>query len=255
MFIDTHAHLTFPEYKIDLAEVISRAKHANLEAIINIALDEQALSESLKLAEENPGYIYNAYGLHPQDASTWQESIAHKIRALAKEKKIVAIGETGLDFYYKLSPVEKQAEVFRQFLHLAQELDLPAVIHSRDAARETMRILHEENRGKLKGVFHCFSGDLDLAGEALDLGFLISFTGNITFPKADKIRESAKMIPLDRIMIETDCPFLAPQDYRGKRNEPAYVVNVAEKIAEIRNLSVEEVAMNTAKNARKLFNL
>ena len=255
MYIDTHAHLTFPEYKIDLPEVIERAKQANLEAIINIALDDEAIRSSLKIAEEYPGFVFNAAGLHPHDASEWNEETSKKIRNLAKEKKIIAIGETGLDYHYKLSPLEKQKEVFRKFLQLCQELDLPAVIHSREASKDTMLLIHEENQGKLKGVLHCFSGDMDLAREALDMGLLISFTGNITFPKADKVRNAAKEIPLDRIMIETDCPFLAPQAFRGKRNEPAYVVKVAEQIAEVKGLPIEEIALKTTENAKRFFKL
>ncbi len=255
MFIDTHAHLTFPEYKIDLPEVIGRAKEAGLEAIINIALDEEAIKQSLKIAEEYPGYIFTAAGVHPQDASGWSIEDEKRVRALAKEKKVLAIGETGLDYHYKLSPIDVQKEVFRKYLRLCQELDLPAVIHSRDAAKDTMLILHEENNGKLKGVLHCFAGDMELAREALDLGICFSFTGNITFPKADMIRLAAKEIPLEKIMIETDCPFLSPQIYRGQRNEPAYVVKVAEKIAEIKGLSVEEVARQTTQNARSFFNI
>lgn len=255
MFIDTHAHLTFPEYKIDLPEVIARAKEAGLEAIINIALDEEAIKQSLKITEEYPGYIFTAAGVHPQDASGWSIEDEKRVRELAKEKKIIAIGETGLDYHYKLSPVDVQKEVFRKYLRLCQELDLPAVIHSRDAAKDTMLILHEENNGKLKGVLHCFAGDMELAREALDLGILFSFTGNITFPKADMIRLAAKEIPLEKIMIETDCPFMAPQIYRGQRNEPAYVVKVAEKIAEIKGMSAEEVARQTTQNARALFRI
>ncbi len=255
MLIDTHAHLTFPEYKIDLPEVIKRAKEANLEAIINIALDDEAIKNSLRIAEEYPGYVFTAAGLHPHDASEWNEKTPQRIQQLAKENKIVAIGETGLDYHYKLSPIEKQKEVFAKCLHLAQELDLPAVIHSREASRDTTLIIHEENKGKLKGVLHCFGGDMGLGREALALGLLISFTGNITFPKADKIRNAAKEIPLDRIMIETDCPFLAPQAFRGKRNEPAYVVKVAEQIAEVKGISIEEVALQTTENAKRLFGL
>jgi TatD DNase family protein len=255
MFIDTHAHLTFPEFKIDLPEVIQRAKEAKLETIINIALDNEALASSLKIAEEYPGYVFNAFGLHPHDASEWNDDIARKTRELARDKKIIAIGETGLDYHYKLSPIEKQKEVFRTFLRLSQELDIPAVIHSRDASKDTMLIVKEENQGKLKGVFHCFSGDMELAKEALNLGFLISFTANITFPKADKVRSAAKDIPLDRLMIETDCPFLAPQIYRGKRNEPSYVVEVAKQIAEVKGIPVEDVAIETTKNARRLFKI
>src|SRR3989339_887959 len=253
MFIDTHAHLTFPEFKLDLPEVSAKAKAANVEAIINIALDETALAASLKMAEEYPNYIFNAFGLHPQDATEWNASVEQKIRILAKEKKIIAIGEMGLDYYYKLSPIEKQKEVFRTSLHLAQELGLPAIIHSREAAKDTLVILHEENHGNLRGVLHCFGGDMELARQALELGIYISFTANITFPKAQKIRDAAKEIPLDRIMIETDCPFLAPQIYRGKRNEPAYVVEVAKQIAAVKELSIEEIARQTTANARRFF--
>jgi len=255
MYIDTHAHLTFPEFQADLPEVIRRAKEANLEAIINIALDDEALKKSVKISEEYPGYIFNAAGIHPHEASAWKESDYRRFKDLVIKHKLIAIGETGLDYHYKLSPVEQQQMVFRKFLQLAQELDIPAVIHSREAAADTIKIIREENRGNLKGVMHCFSGDIDLAHSALDLGLHISFTGNITFPKADNIRQAAKEIPLDRLMIETDCPFLAPQNYRGKRNEPAYVVKVADKIAEIKGLSLEEVAIATTENARKLFRL
>jgi len=255
MYIDTHAHLTFPEFQIDLPEVIARARETKVEAIINIALDDDAIIKSIKMAEEYPDFVYNAIGIHPHDASEWNENRHQQLRELAAKHKVVAIGETGLDYHYKLSPIEQQQMVFRKFLQLAQELDIPAVIHSREASNDTLTILREENRGKLKAVLHCFAGDMDLGKAALDLGLYISFTGNITFPKADNIRKAAKEIPLERIMVETDCPFLAPQVFRGKRNEPAYVVKVAEKIAEIKKLDTEEVAITTTKNARRLFKL
>lgn len=253
MYIDTHAHLTWPEFAADLPAVIARAKAAKLEAIINIALDDEAITQSLKLSAEYPDYIFTAGGIHPQEASEWQESDYGRFKSLAAEHKLIAVGETGLDYHYKLSPVEDQKKVFRKFLQLAQELDIPAVIHSRDAAKDTLDILREENRGKLKGVLHCFAGDMELGRGALDMGLYISFTGNITFPKAEIIRTAAREIPLERILIETDCPFLAPQEYRGKRNEPLYVIKVAEKIAEIKELTVEEVALATTENARSLF--
>jgi TatD DNase family protein len=253
MYIDTHAHLTFPEFAVDLPDVIKRAKEANLEAIVNIALDDEALKKSLALSQEYPGYIYTAAGIHPQEASAWKESDYQRFREITRQHKIVAIGETGLDYHYKLSPIETQQAVFRRFLQLCQEVDLPAVIHSRDAAEDTIKIIREENRGKLKGVMHCFSGDSDLALRTLDLGLHISFTGNITFPKANNLREVVKVVPLERIMIETDCPFLAPQEFRGKRNEPAYVVKVAEQIAAVKGLTVEEVALATTRNARQLL--
>ncbi|MFH1386193.1 MAG: TatD family hydrolase [bacterium] len=253
MYIDTHAHLTFPEFKPDLPEVIKRAKEAGLEAIINIALDDEAIKRSLEIAAAYPGYIFNAAGIHPHEASTWHENDYQKFKDLSLKHTFVAIGEIGLDYHYKLSPIEEQTKVFRKFLQLAQELDLPAIIHSREAAKDTIDILKEENKGKLKGVLHCFAGDMELGKIALEMGLYISYTGNITFPKAENFRQTIKQIPLDRLLIETDCPFLAPQQYRGKRNEPAYVVKVAEKIAEIKGITLEEVAKQTTKNAKVLF--
>ncbi|MDD5593976.1 MAG: TatD family hydrolase [Candidatus Margulisbacteria bacterium] len=255
MYIDTHAHLTFPEFEIDRPEVIERAKAARVEAIVNIALDDDSIKKSLQLSKDYPDFIFTGAGLHPHEASEWNDSTYQKFTALAKEHKLIAIGETGLDYHYKLSPVDQQKKVFRAFLEMAQELDLPAVIHSREAARDTINIIREENKGKLKGVLHCFAGDPELQKAALELGLHISFTNNITYPKADIIRTAAKEIPLDRIMIETDCPFLSPQAFRGQRNEPAYVIKVAEKIAEVKGLTVEAVAFATTENAKRLFGL
>ncbi len=253
MFIDTHAHLTFPEFAADLPEVIERARSARLEAIVNIALDDEATARSLKLSGDYPGFIFTGAGLHPHEASEWNDNSYRKYSTLAKEKGLIAIGETGLDYHYKLSPADQQKKVFRAFLQMAQELDLPAVIHSREAPQDTINIIREENKGNLRGVFHCFAGDPELHKAALEMGLMISFTANITYPKAEIIRTAAKTVPLDRIMIETDCPFLAPQVCRGTRNEPAYVVKVAEKIAEITGLPVEAVAQATTGNARRLF--
>ena len=253
MFIDTHAHLTFPEFAADLPEVIERAKAARLEAIVNIALDDESVQRSLKMSRDYPDFIFTGAGLHPQEASEWNDASYAKYSSLAKEHKLIAIGETGLDYHYKSSTVDQQKKVFRACLQMAQELDLPAVIHSREAAQDTINILREENKGKLKGVLHCFAGDMALGQAALDMGLLISFTANITYPKAGIIRAAAKEIPLERIMIETDSPFLSPQAYRGTRNEPAYVVKVAEQITEVKGLTVEAVALATTGNARRLF--
>lgn len=254
MLIDTHAHLTFPEF-IDLPDVISRAKAAGLEAIINIALDDDAIERSIQISKDYPGYVFMAAGTHPHEASQWKEEHYKKFKELAVKNKFVAIGETGLDYHYKLSPIVAQQDVFRHFLRMAQELVIPAVIHSRDAAQDTIKILKEENNGGLKGVLHCFAGDMELGKVALDMGLYISFTGNITFPKAEIIRQAVKQIPIERILIETDCPFLSPQPYRGKRNEPSYVIEVAKKIAEIKGLTVEEVGETTTNNAKTLFKI
>lgn len=253
MYIDTHAHLTFPEFALDLQGVIKRAKEAGLEAVVNIALDDAALKRSTALAAEYPGYIFTAAGIHPQEAKDYREADYQLFKELAKEHRLVAIGETGLDYHYKLSPIETQQAVFRRFLQLCQEIDKPAVIHSRDAAHDTLTILREENKGKLKGVLHCFAGDMTLGRAALEMGLYISFTANITFPKANDLREAVKQVPLERIMIETDCPFLAPQEFRGQRNEPAYVVKVAEQIAAVKGITTAEVALASTRNAKQLF--
>jgi TatD DNase family protein len=255
MLIDTHAHLTFPDFSSDLSAVIERARAGRIEAIINIALDQATIEHSLSLSSEYNGYIFTAAGVHPQDAVEWKAETEIRFRDLLAQKRIVAVGETGLDYHYQLSPIEIQQTVFRHFLRLAQEFDLPAIIHSREAASDTGKILRQESTGQLRGVLHCFDGDQELAHSALDLGLYFSFTGNITFPKAEKIRTAVAALPLDRILVETDCPFLAPQTYRGKRNEPAYVSLVAEKIAQIKKLDYQEVAEITTRNARNLFKL
>ena len=255
MYIDTHTHLTFPEFEADLPQVIQKAKDANLSAIINIALDDEAIDKSLKIAEQYPGYVFNAAGMHPHDAKDWNQAYADRLKQLAKDKKIIAIGEMGLDYHFKLSPIEQRKEVFRQSLRIAQELDLPAIIHSREASKDTMMIIHEENQGNLKAVLHCFGSDMELAHEALELGLMISFTGTVTFKKAQPVRDAVSVIPLESLMIETDCPFLAPQTFRGKRNEPSYVVEVAKQIAAVKDLSLEEVAKITSNNAKTFFNL
>lgn len=254
MFIDTHSHLTFPEFETDLDLVIERAKQAKVEAIINIALDDLAIERSLKLSADHPYYIYTVAGIHPHEAKTWNQDISLKLKDLAQQKKIIAIGEMGLDYFYLHSSKESQDKCFREQLRLAQELDLPAIIHIRDATQEALAILQQENQGKLKAVLHCFNGDMELAKETLAMGLFFSFTGIATFPKAANVRQAIEYIPIDRIMIETDCPFLAPVPYRGKRNEPSFVIKVAEAIAEIKGLTVEEVALKTTQNARAFFN-
>ncbi|MBU0502007.1 MAG: TatD family hydrolase [Candidatus Margulisbacteria bacterium] len=253
MYIDTHAHLTFPQFKDDLGQVIERAKKAGLEAIINIALGNEALEQSLQIAQKYPGYVFTAFGLHPHEAKDCTNEIFDTTKKLAAQKKIIAVGEMGLDYFYKHSPIEVQQEVFRQFLRLAQELDLPAIVHIREATSDAIKILKAENKGDLRGILHCFGGDMELGKVALDMDLLVSFTGTITFPKANQVREAAKQIPLDKIMIETDCPFLAPQTFRGQRNEPSYVVEVAKKLAEVKDISLDEVAKQTTSNVKEFF--
>ncbi|MBI5699982.1 TatD family hydrolase [Candidatus Saganbacteria bacterium] len=253
MFIDTHAHLTMPEYS-DLSEVLSRARDAKIEAIINASFDLKSSKEGLRLAKDHD-FIYAAIGIHPHDANLVDQKMIEELEKLASDPKVVAIGETGLDYYKNLQPQEVQIAAFRKFLQLAQKLDKPIIIHCREAQDDVMRVLREENQGKMRGVFHCFAGDEKLIKFANDLGFLISFTGNITFKKANRTRELAKLIPLSQIMVETDCPYLAPEPFRGRRNEPAFVAYVAKSLAEIKGITVEELAMETTKNAKKLFKI
>lgn len=255
MYIDSHAHLTFPEFDLDISEVIARAKAAGLEAIVNIALDHDARRKAKLIAADYPGYVFTAVGIHPHEASEWTDQTETELRQFIKEHQTIGFGEMGLDYHYKLSPLEIQQAVFRRELQIAQELDLPAIIHSRDAADDTIKIIREENKGNLKGVLHCFSGDPQLEQAALEAGLYIGYTANITYPKATIIRDSAARVPLDRILIETDCPFLAPQVFRGKRNEPSYIVKVAEQIAELKGLPLADVAIATTKNAKKLFGI
>lgn len=253
MFIDTHAHLTMPEYS-DLNEVLDRAKRSKVEAIINASFDIGSSNESVALAEKNE-FIYAAIGIHPNDAQLLSDEALKTLKHLASNKKVVAIGETGLDHFHSCNKPEIQIAAFRKSLKLAQELNLPAIIHCRDAQDDVIKIIREENEGILRAVFHCFAGDEKLVNFARDMEFMISFTGNITFKKAGKLREMVKIVPIELLMLETDCPYLAPEPYRGKRNEPAFVEHIAKKVAEIKSLTIEDVAIATTKNAREFFNI
>lgn len=253
MFIDTHAHLTMPEYS-DISDVLNRARDAKIEAIINASFDLKSSKEGLRLAKAHD-FIYSAVGIHPHDANLVDEKMIGELTNLASDPKVVAVGETGLDYYKNLQPKETQISAFRKFLQLAQKLGKPVIIHCRDAQEDVMRVMREENQGKLRGVFHCFAGDEKLVQFAQDLDFMISFTGSITFKKAQPTRDRVKEIPLSLLMLETDCPYLAPEPFRGQRNEPAFITYIAKTMAEIKGITVEELAMETTKNAKKLFKI
>jgi len=251
MFIDTHAHLNMPDY-IDLNDVIERAKQAKIEAIINVGFDLDSSKASVKLSSDFD-FIFSSVGIHPHDASSDNSAKIDELKKLAKNDKVVAIGETGLDYYKNLSPKDAQVDLFLKHIALAQDLSLPLIIHARRSYEDVLKILHEEGRGKLTGVMHCFSGDANIARLCLDLGFYISIAGPVTFKKADDLREIAKFVPIDRLLIETDCPYLAPDPNRGKRNEPSFMISTAKKIAEIRGLKLEDFALKTTENAKRLF--
>jgi len=252
MYIETHAHLTMPEFS-DLPLVVERAKAAKIDIIINASFDLESSRQAVELTKRFPRYMYAAVGIHPHDAQTMTDESFVEIKQLASNKDVVAIGETGLDYYRNLQPKEIQQAAFRKFLVLAQELDLPAIIHARDAQEDTIRIIHEENKGNLRGVFHCFSGDDKLIQFATEQALYISFAGMVTFKKADNVRENVKKVPLSRLLLETDCPYLSPEPFRGKRNEPAYIPYIAKRIAETKGVSLNEIARVTTNNAKELF--
>ncbi len=256
MLIDTHCHLTMPDFDADRSDVIQRAIDAGISHMITVGTDIEDSKRAIALAE---GYefIYAAVGIHPHDARdiTDIENVSDTIKKLASKKKVVALGETGLDYHYMHSPAEIQQEHFRLEINLAKSLGLPVIVHSREAKEDTLRILKEEKVEVTGGVLHCFSGDMDMAEKALNMGLYISFSGVITFRNAKKMPDIVKAIPLDRILIETDAPFLTPVPHRGKRNEPAYVKYMAEKIADIKGISLEELGKTIIDNAARLFRL
>ena len=254
MLIDSHAHIQGKEYAGEVEAVIARAHEAGVEKIIAVggAGDMSSNTEAIALAKTFPE-IYATVGMHPHDAKDVGADELKKLKELAAAPKVVAVGETGLDYYYDHSPREVQRRVFAEFIHLARETGLPIVVHERDAAQDVADLLRAEGARKLRGVIHCFTGDYEAACAYLDLGFYISFTGIITFKNANLLREVVRRVPLDRMLVETDSPYLTPVPHRGKRNEPAYVQYVAETIAKIKCVSLEEVARVTTQNVRELF--
>lgn len=261
MFIDSHAHLDVPNYDADRAEVIARAQVAGVEMFLEIAgsdIGKGSLPHGLKLAEDH-AFIYAAVGLHPHEASLYDDKLEAELINAARHAKVIGWGEIGLDYHYDNSPRAVQREVFARQLELALAENLPAIIHTREADDDTIAILQkhwaEHGGAKIGGIIHCFTGTQALADAALAMGFHISFSGVVTFKAAESLREVARTVPADRLLIETDCPFLAPMPYRGKRNEPAYVVETAKKLAELRGVSVETLAQVTTANFKRLFKL
>jgi TatD DNase family protein len=253
VLIDTHCHLDFDRYELDRKEVIQRAFDANVAGLLNISVDLKSARKSIEIAERYQG-IYAAVGVHPNDAAEASEEDLVELLSLLQHPKVVAVGEVGLDLYRDYSPKEVQRKIFKRFLHWSIEYQKPLIIHNRNADAEIVSLIENTSKSGWRGVFHCFSGDRNLAQRILDLGFLISFTGTITF-KNSTSTPVVKYVPLDRLLLETDSPFLAPVPHRGKRNEPAYVHFIAQKIAEIKGHTVQEVARITTQNARDLFGI
>lgn len=252
MLIDTHAHLNSKAFDEDREEVIRRAQEAGIKRIVNVGFNRETIPSSLQLAESYD-FIYSTVGWHPQDAIHMQEGDLEWLESLCDHPKVVAIGEIGLDYYWDTSPKEVQHRVFREQIRLARKLKLPIVIHNRDAHADVVRLLKEENAAEVGGIMHCFSGSWEIAKECLNMNFYLSFGGPVTFKNAKQPKEVLKKTPLDRLLIETDCPYLTPEPYRGKRNESSYVRYVAEAAAELKGISIEEMSIITTNNAFQLF--
>jgi TatD DNase family protein len=251
VLVDSHTHVDAPQFAADREAVIAAAFAAGVTRLVDAGGDLASSEAAVALARCYPGQVFAGVGVHPHEATTFSDETPAVLRALAVQPGVVAIGEIGLDYYYMNSPRAAQQEVFVRQLELARELDLPIIVHNRDAHEDLMALLRAHGQG-VRGVLHCFSGDLRMAWEGLDLGFFISFAGPLTFRKS-ALPEVAAQIPLDRVLIETDSPYLSPHPLRGKRNEPRNVVLVAERLAEIRGLPLEEIATRTTANAQALF--
>lgn len=254
MLIDSHAHLDDRRFDLDRDTLIKKLKNENIDIVINPGAD---LKTSIKAVELSKKYdnIYAAVGIHPHDVKYIDENTIYELEKLSKNDKVIAIGEIGLDYYYDNSPRELQKKWFREQIKLAKKLNLPIIVHDRDAHKDTFDIIKEEQDGSLSGVLHCYSGGVELAKEFIKLGFYISFAGPLTFKNAKTPKEVAKEIPIDKILIETDSPYLTPHPYRGKRNNPTYVYYVAEMLAQVKNMTFKEIAEITSSNTKNLFNI
>ncbi|NLC70362.1 MAG: YchF/TatD family DNA exonuclease [Desulfuromonadaceae bacterium] len=256
ILVDSHAHLDDPRFADDLDEVLARAEAAGIIHILTVGGHLESSRANVALAERYP-QLFAAVGIHPHDAGNATDEALAELEEMARtHPKVVAIGETGLDFFYDLSPRDTQKKVFREQLRMARRLDLPVIIHDRDAHEEIYRILREEaDGGSIRGVMHCFSGDREFARRCLQLGLYLSFAGPLTFPRNEELRAVAAEIPAERLLVETDCPYLAPQGHRGKRNEPALVRVTAEKVAELKGLSMDDISRIVCRNTATLLGI
>lgn len=254
-FFDSHAHINLPHYDNDREDVIKNMFASGVEKIVIPGVDIETINSAIALAEIYPNQIFTGIGYHPTDSIKWNDQLYEQLKNLAKKECVVAVGEIGLDYHWDTSPKDIQHQVLKLQIDLAKELDLPVIIHTRDSLDDTLKILIDSKADKVGGIFHCFSGDLEFAKKCIDIGFYISFAGNITFKNAQNLRDVAKEISLENILIETDSPYLTPMPNRGKRNEPSNVQFVAKQIAELKNISIEEVAEQTYLNAMKIFKI
>jgi TatD DNase family protein len=251
---DTHAHLHFPDFDADRAEVMARARQAGVTRMLTIGTEVPTSRAAIALARVEPD-VWAAVGVHPHDAAEADETVLSEIACLVGESRVVAVGEIGLDFFRNLSPRDAQERVFRHLIGVARRARKPVIVHCRDAHAEVLAILGEERAGEVGGIMHCFSGDVAVARRCLDLGLLVSLAGPVTYPNARALPEVARFVPADRLVVETDCPFLPPQGYRGKRNEPAYLALTAGRVAELRGEPLEEFARRGSENACRLLGI
>src|SRR5574337_1921805 len=252
MFIDTHAHIQMREFDHDRAEALARATGAGVGLMITVGYHLAASRKAVEAADRYP-QVYAGVGVHPHDAGTYDDAAEENLRDLAKQPKVVAIGETGLDFFRNRTPQAVQFDAFRRQIRLARELDLPLIVHDRDAHQETMQLLKEEAAQAV--LLHCFSGDLAMAEEAWARGYYVSIAGPVTYPKNEALREIVRKVKTDRLLLETDCPYLPPQTFRGQRNEPAHLLHTAQEVARLLGMRLDELGHLTTENARRLFRL
>lgn len=254
VLFDTHMHVNVEQFKDDKEEVIQRAFDAGVNDMVVVGFDRETIPLAIEIAEQYET-IYAAVGWHPVDAIDMTESDLAWIKELSKHPKVVAIGEMGLDYHWDKSPKEVQDEVFRKQIRLAKDVEMPIIIHNREATEDIIKVLQEEDAEEVGGIMHCYNDDVRYVQACLDMNFYISLGGTVTFKNAPLPKEVAVQVPIDRLLVETDSPFLAPHPHRGKRNEPSYVKLVADKVAELRGLSVEELCQKTTENAFRVFRL
>ena len=252
MLFDSHAHLDDRKYDLDRDETIAALQESGISYFVNIGADMESSENSVELAEKYD-FIYAAVGVHPYDAETVDENLIEKLKGMAENKKVVAIGESGLDYHYEDVDFEVQKNAFIKHIKLANELDLPVIVHNRDSHQDMMDIL-KEHKPK-NAILHCYSGSAEMAKELVKMGYYISFSGTITFKNAKKVQEAATVVPLDKLLVETDSPYLCPEPERGQRNDPSKVRYTVEKLAEIKGITYEEMAKITSDNAKRVYNI